>query len=121
MPSFFHSKVMTVLLCAACAWLLLVAAGSQVRHLRLGQQLQTVQDRIGAEQRENERLARQLERMKHSSWLALLARTRLNYKKPGESVVFVYKSEKSGTISQPQSIVDTRRNWQKWWDWVRDR
>ena len=60
--------------------------------------------------------------MQEPQWLALLARQRLNYKQPDETVVFVYKSEKAGTIVQPQAhSVDDRANWRKWLDWVQGR
>jgi hypothetical protein len=83
-------------------------------------ELAAYEARIDDAKRENQRLAEEVDRMKRPQWLALLARQRLNYKMPDETVVFVYKSEKAGTIVQPQtSAVDARANWQKWYDWLR--
>ncbi len=111
-------KITTVALCGLCLWLLLLVIGSQIKYDNGRQQLQAMEDRIAGSERENERLGRELELMRQPDWLALLARARLNLKKAGETVVFVYKTEKPGTISQPQPMAGDRPNWRKWLDWV---
>lgn len=122
MPAFFNSKILTASLSVLCVWLLLLAIGSRLRHGAAERELSTLQGRISASHKENDRLAVELDRIKQPSWLALLARTRLNYKLPDETVVFVYKSEKPGTISQPhEEQVDDRSNLQKWVDWIRGK
>jgi cell division protein FtsB len=121
MPSFLNSKIATVVLAAACVWLLVLAAHAGIRRIASQRELDAIRDRIEAGQRDNTRLTGELARMRRPAWLALLARTRLNYKRPGETVVFVYKSEKSGTISQPQQTQDVRSNLQKWWAWLRHK
>jgi hypothetical protein len=121
MSPFFRSRTMTVILVAACAWLLLIAAGASLRSLGARGELRALEGTIDDRARGNDRLGRELERMRQSSWLALLARARLNWKAPDETVVFVYKSEKSDTIVQPQTGSDQRPNWRKWWDWLHRR
>ena len=119
MPAFLNSKITTIILAGVCVWLVFLAADAGLRRAASERELDTVRDRIQTSQRENVRLAGELERMRQPAWLALLARTRLNYKRPGETVVFVYKSEKSGMISPSQQAPDARPNWRKWWDWLR--
>lgn len=104
---------------AVFVWLILLVVGAQLRYGSGQRQLDALEDRIAGGQRENERLTQELARMQQPAWLTILARARLNYKKSDENVVFVYKSEKSGTISQPPSISDDRPNVRKWFDWVR--
>jgi hypothetical protein len=113
-----RAKITTGVLTAVFVWLLLLVAGAQLRYGSGRRQLDAMEDRISGAQRENERLGQELSRMKQPAWLTILARARLNYKQADENVVFVYKSEKSGTISQPQPMSDDRPNWKKWRDWI---
>ena len=103
---------------AVCAWLAVVGARATIRHLYAQRELAGLEQDIVQMQHGNERLQRQLERMQQPAWLALLARARLNYKRPEETVVFVYKSEKSDIMAQPPAPVDERSNWRRWWDWL---
>ena len=117
-----NSRIMTVALSLIAGWLVIVSVVAGVHRYGERTELAGLQQRIDDSRRENERLAAELQRMQQPQWLALLARQRLNYKQPDETVVFVYKSEKSGMISQPQAAQgDSRPNWQKWLDWLRGR
>ena len=118
---YLRSKIITVPLVGICIWLLLLVIGAQIRYLDTRHQLNAVDDRLAGARKENNRLSGELELMRQPDWLALLARARLNYKRPDENVVFVYKVEKSGTIFQPQVQQIERANWQKWLDWVRGK
>ena len=120
MPSFFQSKITTVALSILCLWLLLVAVGAGTRHASTARELANVHGRIQSGERDNARLAQELERMKEPAWLALIARERLNYKKPDETVVFVYKSDVSATI-QPVVPQDDTPNWRKWLRWLQGK
>ena len=115
---YLRSKIITVPLVGICIWLLLLVIGAQIRYLDTRHQLNAVDDRLAGARKENNRLSGELELMRQPDWLALLARARLNYKRPDENVVFVYKNEKSGTISQPQVQQVERPNWRKWLDWL---
>ena len=121
MKSSWKTKTLSVVLAGLGLWFLVLAVGAQLRYNSGQRQLNAMDDRINGAVRENERLAKELELMKRPDWLALLARARLNYKRPGETVVFVYKNEKAGTISQPHPVQDERPNWRKWLDWVKGR
>ena len=78
-------------------------------------------DRVDGAQKENDRLSHELDLMRQPDWLALLARARLNYKRPDENVVFVYQAERSDTISQPSARNSDESNWNRWLDWLRGK
>ena len=114
-------RAITALLAVACLGLALSATRATVRHLYTQRELAGLEGEIAQMQHGNERLERTLQRMQQPAWLALLARDRLNYKRPDETVVFVYKSEKSDTIVPPQASTDERPNPLRWWDWLRGK
>ncbi len=121
MHPLFRSKLTTVALGVLTLWLGVLVVSAGIRRYGATSELSALEVRIEDAQRENARLASEFQRMQQPQWLALLARQRLNYKQPDETVVFVYKSEKAGTIVQPQAAPDTVPNWKKWWDWVHGR
>lgn len=122
MYPFLRSKLATVVLGALAVWLLMLAVASGVRKHSTTAEQNALLMRIEDAKRENARLADELERMQRPQWLALLARQRLNYKQPDETVVFVYKTEKSGTIAQPQAAQEsTKPSWRLWLEWFGGR
>ena len=103
-------------------WMGVLVVSAGIRRYTSASDLGALEARIDDAQRENQRLEGEIARMQKPQWLTLLARQRLNYKLPDETVVFVYKSEKPGTIVQPQAPSgDERPNWRKWLDWVRGK
>ncbi len=103
-------------------FLLIVAVGAWAEKHDADTELSALQQRIDDAQRENHRLADQLERMRSPQWLALLARQRLNYKQPEESVVFVYKNEKVATLAQPRVAQGaSKSNWRLWLEWLQGK
>lgn len=122
MHPLLSSKWTTAVLAGVALWLLVFAVAAGVRRYSSGAELVGMEARIEDSQRENERLTQELERMQQPAWLALLARQQLNYKMPDETVVFVYKSEKPGTIVQPHASEDRETSrWRLWLDWLRGR
>lgn len=119
MHPLFRSKLTTVVLAALTLWLGVLVVSAGVRRYGSASELRALEARIDDARRENARLASEVRRMQQPQWLALLARQRLNFKLPDETVVFVYKSEKAGTIVQPSAPErDSRANWRKWLDWA---
>jgi cell division protein FtsB len=113
-----RSRVIIAVLLPLCAFLGFRAVTISVKRYAAYHDLVAVQGTIAQAQAANERMQSELARMQQSAWLALLARDRLGYAQPSEAVVFVYKSAKSGTISQPQAASDDRSSLRKWWDWL---
>lgn len=114
----FRSRITIAVLGVIFLWVGFLGVTSTIRRVKSQRQLAILEQQIADQERGNERIARDLERMKEPEWLALLARQRLNWRAPEEQVVFVYKSEKSDKISQPESITDQRSNLEKWRDWM---
>ncbi len=114
----FRSRVIIAVLAALCLLLGYRAVDITLRRYAAQRDLTAAQAAAGQAAAANAHLSAELERMREPAWLALLARSRLGYAEPGETVVFVYKSQNSGTISQPQSEPDGRSNLRKWWDWL---
>jgi cell division protein FtsB len=122
MYSFLRSKTATVILGILAVWLLMLAVASGIRRHSATAEQSALWMRIEDAKRENARLADELDRMQRPQWLALLARQRLNYKQSDETVVFVYKSEKAGTIAQPHASQESPEpSWRLWMDWFRGR
>ena len=120
MHPLFRSKLTTVALAALALWLGVLVVSAGIRRYSTASELSALDVRIEDAERENERLEAEIDRMRKPQWLTLLARQRLNYKLPDETVVMVYKAEKAGTIVQPQAPSgDDTANWRKWLDWVR--
>ena len=118
----WRNHLLTGALLSVCLLLLYASVRATLRHVYVSSQLAEFQVQLEAQERANARIADELARMRQPTWLALLARERLNFKLPDEQVVFVYKSEKPGTIAQPQQVKgDTVPNWRKWIDWVRGK
>ena len=58
---------------------------------------------------------------KSAAYLEREARLKLNYKKPGESVVFVYKNQHAQNPAEPGGAVKSSiilPNWQKWLNYL---
>jgi len=122
MNQFLRSKLATVVLGVLAVWLVMLAVASGIRRHSATSEQDALTARIDDATRENARLADELDRMRRPEWLALLARQRLNYKQPDETVVFVYKSEKAGTIAQPLASQEAPEpSWRTWLDWFRGR
>lgn len=113
-----RSRVILVFLAGFCVFLAIRAVRISLRQFGAAQELNAAHDQLAQGRIANERLAADIERMRQPAWLALLARARLGYAQPGETVVFVYKSQNPGTIAQPQMVTDDRSNLKKWWDWL---
>jgi cell division protein FtsL len=118
MRGLFRSRILVVILSGVCLWLGFLAFSATLRQYAARQELGSVEEQIRITSQGNERLASEVERLNRPAWLSLMARSKLNYKLPGETVVFVYKSEKPGMINELQTSRDERSNWKKWWDWL---
>jgi cell division protein FtsB len=112
-----RKTLLLVVLIVLCVFLAVKASATFVRYTALRRELAQVREQIGETQHANERLERQLERMQEPTWLTLLARQRLNYAMPDETVVFVYKSADSAIISQPQQPPPPPA-WRQWLAWL---
>jgi len=116
-----RSRVIFIGLLALCVFIGFRAVRISIRQYNALKELHAAELQVAESTSANDHLKEDLERMQQPAWLALLARSRLGYAQPGETVVFVYKSQNSGTIVQPQMVSDSRSNLHKWWDWLWER
>jgi cell division protein FtsB len=62
--------------------------------------------------------------LKNAAYLEREARLKLNYKKPGESVVFVYKNQHAQNPAKPDDVTKSSLilpNWQKWLNYLLEK
>jgi len=62
--------------------------------------------------------------LKNPAYLERQARLKLNYKKPDENVVFIYKNQyNQDRIASPSFVEDPKplANWQKWLEYLLNR
>jgi cell division protein FtsB len=73
------------------------------------------QKNLTEEKKENQTLKNEIARVKQPLFIESQARNKLLLSKPGESIVILPNSQ-FNTVSSPVRTVDTRPDWQKWWD-----
>jgi len=56
--------------------------------------------------------------MSNPSFIERQARIKLNYKAPGEEVVFIYPDNSAKASSSQDSYVGNNPNYIKWWEWL---
>jgi cell division protein FtsB len=108
-------KLFSVVLAAAVLWLGISAFDVGVQRRRVQGEARDLAGRLQALEKENQFLSRSGEYFKSELFLERQARLKLNYKLPGEQVVFVYDAVAS---SQPHTFSDelaVMENYKKWW------
>jgi cell division protein FtsB len=96
-------------------WLGVAAYDAGTREGYVRKEVTDLSGRISSLERENQFLNRSEEYFKSEAFLERQARVKLNYKLPGEQVVFVYDAVAS---SQPETFTDMLKrmeNYKKWW------
>ncbi len=68
------------------------------------------------EKKENQELKKKLTEVKKPGFVEEEARNKLFLAKPGEGIVIIPTDVLSSTSSKTKKTVDTRPNWQKWWE-----
>ncbi len=90
----------------------------------VGQEVNNLDRKIAETQNDLSLLQKLGDYFKSAAYLERQARLKLNYKKPGESVIFVYRNQqvqnpaKTGDAINPSIILP---NWQKWLNYLLNR
>lgn len=71
---------------------------------------------LANEKKENQELKKKLVEVKKPGFVEEEARNKLFLAKPGEGIVIIPTDVLSSASSNTKKVVDTRPNWQKWWD-----
>lgn len=78
-------------------------------------EVRQVQEKISEAQQLRETIKKKQEYAYSTSYLERQARLKLNYKKPGEEVVYVYRQDSQ---ESPQPIAKPRSNLREWLDYL---
>lgn len=117
MYKFLQSRWLTGLIAAVVVWLGASVYKIQSAVNQVNREGDNLKQKIGEAEHaiaENDRLRGNI---KNDSYLEQLARLRLNFKKPDEQVVFVYRNRYNADAdsANSQALITDRQN-QKWWE-----
>ena len=114
---FFQSIFFTIL----CAVVIFFVGWSTIelwpKKVTVNNEVNNLEQKIAETEKSNSELAKLLDYFKSDNYLEREARQRLNYKKPGEEVVFVFRDKESKINKESQE--EKISNFQKWWNWLR--
>lgn len=86
-----NSKIFTGLISALSVWVLFSVISAEVEKDEVKKEVAAVENKITAVRQNNEILEKYIQSIKNPDFLEKEARLRLNYKAPGEEVVFVHR------------------------------
>lgn len=87
----------------------------------VSQEVNNLDQKIAEAERGMSELQKLGDYFKSTAYLEREARLKLNYKKPGESVAFVYKNQHAQDPAKPDDATElptTLPNWQKWLNYL---
>ena len=114
--SHLNSKVFTVLASASLVWILFSVISLKISKDEIKEEERNVETKIDNARHNNESLEKFIKYFDNPSFLEKEARLRLNYKAPGEEVVFVHRDLNSKKISSlDEPLEDNLPNYKKWW------
>lgn len=124
---FFQSKWITTGLVIGIGYLLLALVRIQPDFVSVRREITNVSQKISELEREREETERLAEYFQSSAYLEKQARIKLNYKKPGENVVYIYRktpetqNKSEGTENKAiKKIVESGfyKNLESWWRYL---
>lgn len=87
----------------------------------VSQEVNNLDQKIAEAEQDLSELQKLGDYFKSAAYLEQQARLKLNYKKSGESVVFVYKNQHAQSPAQPEDTTKSSLilpNWQKWLNYL---
>lgn len=113
---FLRSKFLSVGLAIVVGALTLSMLDIRAQKFQVRQQAQDLEGKIASLEQENSYLQRFGDYFKSFAFLEKEARKQLNYKAPGEEVVFVYKDtlNKASRSQDFEERLKGMANWEKW-------
>jgi cell division protein FtsB len=114
-----NSKFLTVFLLILSVWILFSVISIEVEKDEVKKEEAAVQAKITGISQDNKLMEGYIKNFENHEFLEKEARLRLNYKLPGEEVVFVHRDANSpkASLSEESSPVDLP-NYKKWWYWL---
>lgn len=115
MNEFLRSKLAFVGLLALVGGLFLAMFNIRDQKLDMEQETRDWEGKISSLRQENDYLQKFGDYFRSFAFLEKEARKRLNFKAPGEEVVFVYEATAQASRSQDFKLrLKTMANWEKW-------
>ena len=87
------------------------------KKISINNEVKSLEQRIAETEKSNSEIAKLLDYFKSDNYLEREARERLNYKKPGEEVVFVFRDKEKKTAEEEETKEELS-NPRKWWKWL---
>lgn len=83
------------------------------RLYKSGEQVRLAQEQLRQEEEKNKELKRRLAEVDNPQFIEKEVREKLGYSKEGETILILPQQNE---VDSSQLIVDSRPNWQQWWD-----
>jgi len=121
LKNILQSKWFTFLAVIVIGFFLLLTIKLKPSLETVSQEVNNLDQKIAEAERDLSELQKLGDFFKSVTYLEQQARLKLNYKKPGESVVFIYKNQhvqdpmKPDDTTKPSTILP---NWQKWLNYL---
>ncbi|OGN02527.1 MAG: hypothetical protein A2655_02290 [Candidatus Yanofskybacteria bacterium RIFCSPHIGHO2_01_FULL_43_42] len=114
-----NSKFFTVFISLALVWILFSVIFVEIEKNEVKKEEEDIEAKITNIERDNASLEAYIKNIENSEFLEKEARLRLNYKAPGEEVVFVHRDLNPQKASLAQEFsTDEPPNYKKWWNWL---
>lgn len=117
MNKILHSKVFSFLICILALWLTLSSINLSLQKNAVNMEAANIETKIKEVQNDTDYLNKFLVYFQTPAFLEKEARLKLNYKAPGEEVVFVYKDKNAKKVSDSisfEELLARAPNYRKW-------
>lgn len=118
MLKILNYKITAVVLFILLGWFSLSAWQAHVQSRQVTRRADELEAEIRTLEQDNETLGLAQEYFKSPAFLERQARLKLNYKEPGEEVVFIYNSTASSQPEAPGKRIKAMANYRKWWQYL---
>lgn len=114
-----NSKILTILLSTFSIWILFSVISVVVEKGGVKKEEAVIESKIDDIKQDNELLERYVKNFENPDFIEKEARLRLNYKKQGEKVIFVYQDLTSDAASSSDKfLLKNLSDYKKLWHWL---
>ena len=100
-------------------WILFSVISAEIEKDEVKKEEAAVQTKIAEISQDNKLMEGYIKNFENQKFLEKEARLRLNYKLPGEEVVFVHRDANSQKASSSEELSpEDLPNYKKWWNWL---
>lgn len=114
-----QSRIFTVLVTLTAGFLIFSLLRIRQPLGNLRDEAKNIDQKIAEIKKQEETAQRETDYLKSEAFLERELRLKLNYKKPDENVVVIYRNHLAGNIaSSSQGVIGEPANWQKWLEYL---